>query len=649
MRCKSFIYICLFFLASCHNRYASDVKEALLFAGSNRSELEYVLEHYAENRADSLKFRAACFLIGNMPHHFNYPEEPYRAYCASLDSLFLIEMSYEDYIKEANIILRHHARKLRPLYDSHTITGDYLIWNIDHAFDQWETLPYLEHLNFDEFCEYVLPYKCLDGQPLNKWKQDWNTQGVDMKNIPQIDEYKYNVRRFVEAANRDFSENCRMTTLGTDDMNILDILDLYTLAHRPYGSCKEMAQLVLLNTRSKALPVSLDFTPAWPDRSASHFWNNLFSAHRTNIDFEGLGYPGERHYQEKFLGKVYRISYSPHPLLLQALEQEGEIPNSLSLFTRDVTDAYGRTTTISIPVQPCMPADFAYLATFDNEQWIPGGIGKIKRGKAVFEKVPLGILYIAGTYKDGAFIPSSDPFIVDTRKRVTPLKTSQTETLSIHLTRKFPAFEHVHWVNEYLRMGRIEASDTPDFIHADSITDFPEWHFLAGEEIIRDTVPHRYWRLISSTPHSSDFAEIYFYERRSGKRIKGELLHPDAPVRNKSHDTPEYICDDDPLTYFATENTDTPRWVGFDFGAPVAMQKVAYIRRGDGNDICPDDTYELYYWKNGQWVLHERQKAENVYIDFEDVPAGGLYFIRDSTRGMQNRTFVYRNGVVRWY
>ena len=42
------------------------------------------------------------------------------------------------------------------------------------------------------------------------------------------------------------------------------------------------------------------------------------------------------------------------------------------------------------------------------------------------------------------------------------------------------------------------------------------------------------------------------------------------------------------------------------------MGEVAYIRRGDGNDICPDQVYELYYWDDGRWVLHDRKTADRV-------------------------------------
>lgn len=635
----------LFLIIGC-SRYDAKVEHALALAGENHSELKRVLSHYESVPEDTLKFRAACYLIGNMPHHISYPEKPYLAYCASLDSLFRLEMPEAEYNTKAKAISNHYRKLLHPNYDLLTITADYLIRNIDYAFSQWETSPYIRHLDFDAFCEYILPYKCLEGQPLYDWKPKWSEAGTDLKGIAQIDDYKYNARRAIEAANRDYEKDCKMTVWGMDNMNIMDIFELPTLLRRPYGSCRELAQLVLLNGRSKSLPVAFDFTPAWPDRNASHSWNSLLSTCRHGIDFEGLGYPGGAHYLDSFFGKVYRISYAPHPLLLEALEKEGEIPPSLPLFCQDVTAEYERTRDLTIKIDT--DRKFGYLATFDNEKWIPVAVGRISRGKARFRDIPLGILYIAGSYENGVFIPTSDPFIVDTRGRISfPRVTEERQT--IRMRRKYPAFGHIHHVNEFIRMGRIEASDSPRFEQADSIVGFPEWHLLAGEEPIADTLPRRYWRLMSSSAHSSDFAEIYFYERGTGKRITGQLIHPDAPIRNPQHDIPEAICDNDPLTYFAVEDGTPSRWAGFDFGRPVSIERVAYIRRGDGNDICPGDKYELYYWADRRWVLHDRRTAEHVYLDFEEVPTGGLYFIRDITRGVQNRTFIYSDGEVVWY
>ena len=69
----------IFLLSAC-NQVSDHLEQALEQAGTNRAELEKVLRHY---RDDTLKYRAACFLIENMPYH-SYKEgkalEQYRKY-----------------------------------------------------------------------------------------------------------------------------------------------------------------------------------------------------------------------------------------------------------------------------------------------------------------------------------------------------------------------------------------------------------------------------------------------------------------------------------------------------------------------------------------------------------------------------------------
>jgi hypothetical protein len=52
--------------------HSSGVAAALDIAGNNRSELEQILKHYGRDPADSLKLRAAEFLITHMPEHYSY-------------------------------------------------------------------------------------------------------------------------------------------------------------------------------------------------------------------------------------------------------------------------------------------------------------------------------------------------------------------------------------------------------------------------------------------------------------------------------------------------------------------------------------------------------------------------------------------------
>lgn len=83
--------VCL--LSACMSRRSAEVIEALELAGRNRSELERILDHYAACEADSLKLRAAEFLIANMPgHQCIYGPEVDSFFC-EIDSLLDCEVS----------------------------------------------------------------------------------------------------------------------------------------------------------------------------------------------------------------------------------------------------------------------------------------------------------------------------------------------------------------------------------------------------------------------------------------------------------------------------------------------------------------------------------------------------------------------------
>ena len=43
------------------------------------------------------------------------------------------------------------------------ITAEYLIDNIDRAFDNWQKRPWNRSLSFEDFCEYLLPYRVIPG------------------------------------------------------------------------------------------------------------------------------------------------------------------------------------------------------------------------------------------------------------------------------------------------------------------------------------------------------------------------------------------------------------------------------------------------------------------------------------------------------
>ena len=63
------------------------LEAALSQAGENRVELEKVLHRYQSNPSDSLKYRAACFLIENMPSYTYYKGKLLEQYLTFFYSL----------------------------------------------------------------------------------------------------------------------------------------------------------------------------------------------------------------------------------------------------------------------------------------------------------------------------------------------------------------------------------------------------------------------------------------------------------------------------------------------------------------------------------------------------------------------------------
>ncbi len=630
------------------SRYDKDVRNALLYAGDNRGELEKVIEHYSKNENDAQKLEAAFYLIGNMTWHRSYPAELYGRYCREVDSLFMLRDTSEMPVQALEDISKKYVSDMIPVPDVRTATADYLIWNIDYSFEQWETSPFLQHLDFGQFCEYVLPYKCVDYQPLSRWKEDYSRKSRgEMDVFPQIAELRNNVRKAVMTSHNEMKDSLEICWRSPDHIPLLDFIPL---KHMQFGTCIDYSVLGLLNSRSKGLPVSMDMTPSWPDRNGVHHWNNILTVTRRNVDFVPFEYyPGQYHYSDNAMAKVYRYKFSPNAFLLDALRKEGRLYGIFSnIFLHDVTTEYCKTADVLLELDSAAKgADYVYLCVFDNYNWTPVALSKVRRRKGRFNDLGVGIVYLPVIYRDGIQIPVGNPFLLNTRRGTVEIKPDRSRTIDMKLYRKYPAFDHIWNIHKYLRGGRIEAADNPGFRNAKTMAEFPQDYYLACEEAISDTAAFRFWRLMCSGDEPSDFAELYFYDRPVGKRVYGKVISPEIPVKDPRYDNPEMICDGDALTNFRTESR--TRWAGFDFGKPVSMTEVSCIRRGDGSDICPGQYYEFYYWDAGKWRFHSGQTAEKVHLDFHDVPAGGLYLLKCPANASRQRIFMYENGEQLWF
>ena len=160
---KNMLLILMCFLLSC-SKYSDDIENVLQQAGKNRKELEKVLKHYGKNTADSLKLRAAEFLILNMPGKYS---EYYDAPWNDVSTVMLRWTSSPD--KQLVLDTYHLGEPVRKDDIDH-ITANYLINNIELAFKVWREMPWGKDIPFDVFCEEILPYRT-STEPLENWRE----------------------------------------------------------------------------------------------------------------------------------------------------------------------------------------------------------------------------------------------------------------------------------------------------------------------------------------------------------------------------------------------------------------------------------------------------------------------------------------------
>lgn len=167
-----FHVVCMFCFSSCSS-YPEEVEKALSVLGNNRAELVRVLEHYRSN--DRLKFKAACFLISNMPYHksgYNIElPKSYFTYFKMVDSMgtLIPDANHNDSLTKvlgqqyASLAFPHD--KVNTLDDIQRFTAEFLIENIDDAFMNGSILrcskAYLLMILKSGFCHIALSMRIL--------------------------------------------------------------------------------------------------------------------------------------------------------------------------------------------------------------------------------------------------------------------------------------------------------------------------------------------------------------------------------------------------------------------------------------------------------------------------------------------------------
>ena len=86
---------------------------------------------------------------------------------------------------------------------------------------------------------------------------------------------------------------------------------------------------------------------------------------------------------------------------------------------------------------------------------------------------------------------------------------------------------------------------------------------------------------------------------------------------------------------------------GLDLGRKMQIDRIIYTPRNGDNYVRPGDSYELFYCDR-DWKSAGKIKATADSLVFRDVPENALLFLRNYTRGVDERIFIYENETQQW-
>lgn len=638
----------LFLFLSCNKRSSSYIEHTLSLAGSNRIELEKVITHYSNDKADSLKLKAAIFLIENMPGHQSHVGYKSRNYHTAVEALLL---SGIDPIKQRDSVLilttKNSGLKNELVEDAKIITADFIIKNIEDAFNLWETKPWAAHLNFEEFCEYILPYKCFETQQIEYWRDSLSVKFGDTLSAMAHNDVEYdspfNAAKIVRKEIKG-----KIKPLGLYAYDWYPFFSTALLSKTTFGKCTDYVNLAVATMRSLGIPVIIDGTPQWGRYRAGHDWYTLLNDRGEFLpaEWDITTDPGKVFFPHERIPKIFRHTYAINRQI-EEYNKKTLYSYYFNVFRKDVTDQYFISSDINIPIitHKGIKDKYAYLAVFKGKDtdWNIIDFGIIKGNKAQFKKVGRNILYIVLGFDGNKLTPVNHPFIIHKNGDIEYCIADKRHFQNLTLNRKY--YKKANIVNMERRIlgGRIQASNAPDFSSHVTLYTIQNIRYPDLIDTSTDKM-YRYWRFIGADSSFCNIAELQFYQNGEKEKSTGKIIGSKG-IKGKEG---KNAFDNDWLTYFETKSPHAT-WVGMDFGKPVNIDRVRCVYRSDDNDVRSGDEYELMYWISDEWKSLGKKTSKDNYIIYKNVPKNALLWLRNHARGWDERVFLYRDGKQIWF
>ena len=657
---QKLLLISAFFIVmtSCQNNATNSVllESALMKAGENRVELEKVLALYSQDVRDSLKYKAACFLIENMPHYYYYEGkllDDYLTYFQILSDNKLSDAKPSDLAQSIVSSYGNYSNnELALKQDIQSIDSAYLCNNIEWAFKVWQEQPWGKNVPFEDFCEYILPYRTGNEKP-EYWREEYFNKYnhlLDPLRVSGAEGADDPVRAatiLMEHIAKE--ENVYFTTASPAQLPHVGA----KIAQSQSGSCRELTDFVIYVCRALGIPCHIDFIPIRGNDNVGHFWvsykskdNELYWQEFPN----GVGLLRTHDFKKSSKIKVYRYTFS----LNQEMKDEmSSLSRSVpELFQKpmfiDVTYPYSNNYIEKISFPSCglyenkTKSKIVYLCTSQHQSWIPVAWASFSRNNLALYEIQKGNMMRLATWENNQLIFQSDPFHIDPYTNEIKFYSGKGNTHDITLFSKFEV-----WSDDVFRErmigGVFEGSNHSDFISKDTL-------FVINYNPVRQNIrinsksdkSYRYVRYYSPNGGYCNVSEIAFYANYNDTTsLQGKIIG--TPGSFEPHNPQEYTNAFDGKSWTSVNYKDpSGGWTGLDLGEPKSIAQVVYTPRNRDNYIRPYDTFELFYCDN-EWKSMGVVTSTSDSLIYKDVPKDALLYLKNLSRGNQERIFTIEN------
>ncbi len=649
----------------------------------NEWELYRTLAYYKYIERDTLKYNAARFLIENMPYHHsqariytdndtlarwrNETDSIYYSIVKGVkmgnfpwDSLWNIKKAHREMIEADTLpdsVVDHSM-----LCDITELDFKFMTNHIDNAFRVWRESPFARNLTFEEFKEYILPYRCVEGYGFSETGKTYHDLFAKYVMADSTADLRTTIEYYNAAINnlRDMNGKTHRTRLA----------GLYDLYSRDFHDCVDIASYGCNILRACGIPVVVEHNVCYRSLSGRHYhcsvYNDSTDTWQTFNAESSL--PGDGDWAFAETANVYRSTYAAQHDTPPFLKAEGEyVPSVLDdPCMKDVTAYLAKTVSITLPFHENTRCNLAYLATYSRD-WqgcipVTWGVIDHSHGKVTFDNAMPGLLYFPVYYPDENYHTFGQPFyieIVDSMpiiRKIPYIDQADTSRTSITLTRKYPRKPNMKRVAEELIGGRFIGSRKGDFSDAVTLLEITEAPQPALLTYPLSHVGHyKSYRFQASEEHPNAHismlewltSESYGYTNTMPAKRR-HVLSPSDTIAVKHEANLMRIMDaekwedmvwkaeyDGNMQTAPSVYPNITLWLK----EPQVVTHVRFSPKNADNGIHAGDEYELRYWDDG-WQTCGTAKAKCEYIEFVDVPHGKLYWLVNLTQGKEEMPFV---------